>query len=101
MCKNKAEFTALVEEYRKLSAQRKKIETTLDAVKAGMEEYILSKGKPKEEGSFTLVVFGDDYKVSLIPLENVSYDGKKLCELLGPNIVDYQKVKTYNRLDVR
>ena len=102
MCKNKQEFNLLVERYRELTAEKKKLESNLDAVKSGMEEYIVAKGKPKEEGSLTLVVFGDGYKVSLIPLENVSYDGKKLKEDFGEDVMlQYQKVKPYNRIDVR
>lgn len=101
MCKNKAEFTELVEMYRTLSSEKKRIETALDAVKADMEQYIKTKGKPKKAGSLTLVVFGHDYKVSCIPLENITYDGEKLKELLGDDIAQYQKVKPYTRIDVR
>lgn len=102
MCKNKAEFTALVAKYRELTTEKKKIEASLDSVKADMEEYLKAKGTPKAEGSLTLVVFGDGYKVSLIPLENVSYDGKKLKAIFGEEAVKQcQNTKPYNRIDVR
>jgi len=101
MCKNKAEFTKLVAEYRTLTAEKKKLDASLDTIKNDMEEYLKAKGKPKEEGSLTLVVFGDDYKVSLIPLENITYDGTKLKAVFGDAITEYQKVKPYNRIDVR
>ena len=101
MCKTKAEFTELVAQFRDLSAKKKKIETKLNAVKAEMTEYILAKGDPKCEGSLTLIVFGDGYKASLIPLNNVTYDGDKLKALLGEDVSMYQNITPYTRIDVR
>ena len=101
MCKTKAEFTELVAEFRELSAKKKKIEGKLNAVKAEMAEYIQAKGSPKCEGSMTLIVFGEGYKASLIPLNNITYDGDKLKNLLGDDISSYQNITPYNRIDVR
>ena len=66
MCKNKEELTAQITRYRKLTAASKKLEAELKAVKDDIMEYVSVKGKPKEEGSTTLVVFGDGYKVSVM-----------------------------------
>jgi len=101
MCKNKAEFTELVAEYRKLSAQKKKAESDLKAVKADMEEYIRAKGVPGGKDGMTLVIFGDGYKVSLIPIDSPIFDGEKLRALLGDSLAEYQKPNVYSKIDVR
>jgi hypothetical protein len=101
MCKNKVEFTELVAEYRKLSAQKKKTEDALKVVKADMEDYIKAKGTPGGKNGLTLVVFGDGYKVSLIPIENPVFDSEKLKALLGEHLAEYQKSNCYSKIDVR
>lgn len=101
MCKNKAEFTELVEKYRKLSTQKKQAETALKSVKADMEEYIKAKGTPGGKDGMTLIVFGDGYKVSLIPIDSPIFDGDKLRALLGDSLADYQKPNCYSKIDVR
>ena len=101
MCKNKAEFTELVAEYRKLSVLKKRAESDLDAVKVEMEEYIRAKGVPGGKDGMTLIVFGDDYKVSLIPIDSPVFDGDKLRALLGDRLAEYQKPKVYSKIDVR
>lgn len=101
MCKNKLEFTAAVARYRKLSAEKKKVEAELGLIKADMEEYIKKKGVPGGKNGLSLVVFGDGYKVTLIPLENVTYDGDKLKAVLGPDLEQYKRIKPYSKIDVR
>ena len=101
MCKNKTEFNALVAEYRRLSAQKKKAENDLKAVKADMEEYIRAKGVPGGKDGLTLIVFGDGYKASLIPIDSPIFDGDKLKALLGDSIAQYQKPNIYSKIDVR
>ena len=101
MCKNKEELNEQVERYRKLTATSKKIEAELKAVKDDIMSYVNAKGKPKEEGSTTLVVFGDGYKVSIITVTNSSFDTAKLKEALGDDLSAYKKVSSSPRLDVR
>ena len=101
MCKNKLEFTAAVARYRKLSAEKKKVEAELALIKADMEEYIKKKGVPGGKKGLSLVVFGDGYKVTLIPLVNVTYDDDKLKAVLGPDLEQYKRIKPYSKIDVR
>lgn len=101
MCKNKEELNSQIERYRKLTATVKKLETELDAVKDDIMDYVNSKGKPKCEGSSTLVVFGDGYKVSVIIANNSVFDTDKLKAALGEDLSAYKKNKSYPKLDVR
>jgi len=101
MCNNKQEFSEKVERYRKLTATAKKIDSELKAVKDEMMAYVNAKGKPKEEGSTTLVVFGDDYKVSVIITNNSTFDTDKLKAILGDDLSAYKKTSSSPRLDVR
>ena len=101
MCKNKEELGVQVERYRKLTAASKKIETELATIKDDIMAYVNAKGKPKAEGSTTLVVFGDDYKVSVIIANNSVFDTDKLKEALGDDLSSYKKNKPYPKLDVR
>ena len=101
MCKNKLEFTAAVSRYRKLSAEKKKVDAELDVVKDDMEEYIKKKGVPGGKNGLSLVVFGDGYKVTLIPLEHTTYDDDKLKAVLGPDLDQYKRSTPYSRIDVR
>lgn len=100
MCKNKAEFDALVEEYRKLSAQIKKADERLDAVKEDMESYMKAKGTPGGKNGKTLIVYGNGYKASLTPCESSTLDKEKLTDLLGDSLAQYQKTKSYNQIRV-
>ena len=101
MCKNKEELSAQIIRYRKLAAESKKIETELTAVKDDIMTYVKAKGKPKAEGSSTLVVFGDGYKVSIIIANNATFDTDKLKAALGEDLSPYKKNTTYSKLDVR
>ncbi len=101
MCKNKEELTAQITRYRKLTAASKKLEAELKEVKDDIMEYVSVKGKPKEEGSTTLVVFGDGYKASIIIVTNSSFDSAKLKEALGEDLSAYKKITSSSRLDVR
>lgn len=102
MCKTKKAFSALVSEFRRLTAKQKKIEQELDAVKADMEEYILAKGvKGGKEGK-TLVVLGNDFKVSYIIVTRQDFDTKKLNEFFGDDAIKFKKDPiTYPRFDIR
>lgn len=101
MCKNKEELNAQIERYRKLTATSKKIEAELSEVKDDIMAYVNAKGKPKCEGSSTLVVFGDGYKASIIIANNSVFDTDKLKEALGDDLSSYKKNKSYPKLDVR
>ena len=101
MCKNKQELNEQVERYRKLTAAAKKIESELKEVKEDIIAYVNAKGKPKAEGSTTLVVFGDGYKASVIIIDNPVYDTDKLKAALGEDLSAYKKPNSYPKLDVR
>lgn len=101
MCNNKQEFDQLVNKYRELTSEQKKLEAKLDALKDDMKEYINKKGKKKSEDSKTLVVFGEGYKVSLIPVLNPRWDDVKLKKFFGDRYEEYRTPHPYDRLDVR
>ena len=101
MCKNKAEFDQLVEEYRILSALKKKADERLKKVKPDMEEYLRAKGKPSGKNGTSLVVIGDGYKVTLSTSDRATFDSDKLHKLLGDKIGDYQNVTSTVKIDVR
>ena len=101
MCKNKEELAAQITRYRKLTATSKKIEAELSEVKDDIMAYVNAKGKPKSEGSTTLVVFGDGFKVSVIITNKPTFDTDKLKEALGEDLSAYKKNTSYPRLDVR
>jgi len=101
MCKNKHEFDQLVDRYRELVAEQKKLEVKLDELKADMKDYINSKGKKKSADSNILVVFGEGYKVSLIPVLNPRWDDAKLKDHFGDKYEEYKTPHPYDRLDVR
>lgn len=102
MCKTKSEFKGLVEKFRKLSAKQKKIEQELAEVKSDMEEYILAKGVKGGKEGRTLVVLGDDFKVSYIVMTRQDFDTKKLNDFFGDRAIDFKKAPiTFPRFDVR
>lgn len=102
MCKTKKAFSALVSEFRELNARQKKIEQKLNAVKSDMEEYILAKGVKSGKEGRTLVVLGDDFKVSYIIVTRQDFDTKKLNEFFGDRAVEFKKAPiTFPRFDVR
>lgn len=100
MCKNKAEFSAAVAMYRKLSADKKAAEDALEIVKADMEKYLKKRGTPGGKDGKSRIVHGDGYKATLIPLERISFDEDKLKVALGDDLNDYKKSSPYNRIYV-
>ena len=101
MCKTKKELNELVAKYQKLTTEKKKIEDKLDAVKADIEEYVRDKGQKGGKNGATLIVFGDDYKVSLVPIPNLRWDDDKLKAFFGDNYNQYKTPHPYDRLDIR
>lgn len=102
MCKTKSEFAELVTKFRKLTAKQKKIEQDLASVKEDMAEYILAKGVKSGKSGNTLVVLGDDFKVSYIVMTRQDFDTKKLNEFFGDRAIEFKKAPiTFPRFDVR
>ena len=102
MCKTKSEFKGLVAKFRKLTAKLKKTEQELDSVKADMAEYILAKGVKSGKQGNTLVVLGDDFKVSYVIITRQDFDTKKLNDFFGDRAIDFKKAPiTFSRFDVR
>lgn len=102
MCKTKSEFKELVEKFRKLTAKQKKVEQELSAVKSDMAEYILAKGVKSEKSENTLIVLGEDFKVSYIVVTRQDFDTKKLNEFFGDRAIEFKKAPiTFPRFDVR
>lgn len=101
MCKNKDELNTLVAKYRKLSALKKKIDTTRDGIKDEIIDYATRKGEKGGDNGTTLIVFGDGYKISVITIDKPAFDSDKLKALLGDKLSDYQKVSSYPKLDIR
>lgn len=101
MCKNKDELNKLVARRRKLKALEKKIEKELDLLDEEIIQYAKAKGSVGGKDNNTLIVFGDDYKVSVIEITQHPWDGDKLKDYLGDNITDFQKTNIYSRIDIR
>lgn len=102
MCKTKSEFAELVSKFRKLTAKQKKIEQDLASVKEDMAEYILAKGVKSGKQGNTLVVLGEDFKVSYIVVTRQDFDTKKLNEFFGEDAIKFKKDPiSFPRFDVR
>lgn len=101
MCNNKDELDNLVAKRRKLSATKKKIEDRIKDIDHDIIEYVLAKGEIGGKDNNSLIVFGDNYKVSYITVISHSLDSNKIKEMLGDKLSDFQTVKTSNKLDIR
>lgn len=102
MCKTKIEFKELVGKFRKLTAKQKKIEQELSEVKSDMTEYILAKGVKSGKSGNTLIVLGEDFKVSYIVVTRQDFDTKKLNEFFGDDAIKFKKDPiTFPRFDIR
>lgn len=101
MCKNKEEFNKLVAKRRKLKALEKKIKAELEIVDEEIIHYAQEKGTEGGKDNNSIIVFGDNYKVSIINITQHPFDGDKLKEYFGDNISQYQKTNTYKRIDIR
>lgn len=100
MCKNKKELNNLVEKYRKLTAEKKKIDKELGSIKADITEYVLAKGTKGGKDDLTLIVFGDGYKISYITVVSHPLDTDKVKEYLGESLVQFQTESISNKLTV-
>ena len=100
MCKNKKELNAAVEKYRALNAEKKKLEQKIKEVKADITEYVLAKGIKGGKDDLTLVVIGDDYKISYITVVAHPLDTDKIKEFLGESVVQFQTESISNKLTV-
>jgi regulator of replication initiation timing len=101
MCKNKKELNKLVEKYREITAEQKKLNEKLKAIKADIIEYVLAKGTVSETNENSLIVFGDGYKVAYITVISHPLDSDKIKELLGDKLPEYQTTSSSNKLDIR
>lgn len=101
MCKNKSELNELVAKRRKLSAEKKKIETQIKDIDHDIIEYVLAKGTVGGKDNNTLIVFGDGYKVSYITVISHPLDNDKIKEYLGDRLAEFQTEKSSNKLDIR
>lgn len=101
MCKNKDELDKLVAKRRKLSVTKKKIEDRIKDIDHDIIEYVLAKGEVGGKDNNSLIVFGDNYKVSYITVISHPLDSDKIKEMLGDKLSDFQTVKTSNKLDIR
>ena len=101
MCKNKEELAKLVRKQRKASALKKKLDTQIKALNAEIAEYVLKKGELGGSKGTTYVVYGDDYKVSVIMVTQMLWDSDKLKNLLGDRVSEYQNPNPYPKVDIR
>ena len=101
MCKNKDELNELVVKRRKLSAEKKKLETQIKDIDHDIIEYVLAKGTAGGKDGNTLIVFGDGYKVSYITVISHPLDTDRVKEYLGDNLPDFLTEKSSNKLDIR
>lgn len=100
MCKNKSELDKLVAKYRKCTALKKKLEKQLSELSEDITEYVISKGVKGGTNGCTLIVLGDDYKVSYITSSKTGFDNDKVKALLGDSLPEYQKVTVYHKLNI-
>lgn len=101
MYKNKKELDEAVAKFTKLTAEKKKAEAELDKLKVEIAEYAKAKGKKGGKGGNTYIVFGKDYKVSCIPIEQEKFDGNALRSYLGDFLPAFLKKSMYWRIDIR
>lgn len=101
MCKTKSELDKAVAKYRKAVTLKKKLEAQLAEISKDITEYVVAKGEAGGKNGSTLVVSGDDYKVSYITSEQHTLDSDLVKALLGDELPSYQKVRIQHRLDVR
>lgn len=99
MCKNKKELDLFVAKYRELAAAQKLIEEQMKGVKKEIKEYTIKKGKPVD-GSSSVAVFGDDYKITYSEVTSTSLDTDKVKTYLGDTLPEFQKESTSYRLTV-
>ena len=100
MCKNKKELDQFVAKYRELTATQKLIDEQMKSIKAEIKEYAVKKGKPSGKDNLTLVVFGEDYKISYTTVKSTSLDSDKVKALLGDSLPQFQKESVSNRLSI-
>ena len=100
MCKNKQELNDLVAKYRKLTADKKKIDNQLKAVKADITEYVIAKGTKGGKDDLTLVVFGEGYKISYITVVAHPLDTDKVKKYLGETVSQFMTESISNKLTV-
>ena len=100
MCKNKKELDAAVTKYRKLTAEKKKIDKELASIKQDITEYVLAKGTKGGKDNLTLIVFGEGYKISYITVVAHPLDTDKVKEYLGENVIQFQTESISNKLTV-
>ena len=101
MCKTKKELDKAVAKYRKAATLKKKLEAQLAEISKDITEYIIAKGESGGKNGMTMVVSGDDYKISYITVEQHRLDSDLVKPLLGADLPKYQKVYIQHRLDVR
>lgn len=101
MCKTKKELNKLVAKYRELSAEQKKINKQLKDIKGEIIDYVLAKGVRGGKDNLTLIVFGDDYKVSYITVISHNLDTDRVRAFLGDNVAEFQVESISNKLDIR
>jgi len=101
MCKNKDEFSKIVRKRRRAVALKKKLESWIDKMDDEIIKYAHAKGVKGGKDNNTLIVFGDDYKASVIMITQHPWDGDKLRKYLGDNISQFQKTSTFSKVDIR
>ena len=101
MCKTKKELDSAVAKYRKAVTLKKKLEAQLAEISKDITEYVIAKGEAGGKNGSTLVVSGDDYKVSYITSEQHKLDTELCKAFFGDELPKYQKVSIQHRLDVR
>jgi hypothetical protein len=101
MCKTKAELNELVAQRRKLVAKKKKITDQLAEVDADIIEYVQRHGVSGGKAGSTLIVFGDDYKISYIKITKHPLDTDRVKAYLGDLVDGFLTESTSNRLDIR
>lgn len=101
MCKTKSELDKAVAKYRKAASLKKKLEAQLASISEDITEYVISKGEAGGKNKSSLVVVGDDYKISYITSKSQRLDNDLIKGLLGDSLPEYQKEVVTHRLDVR
>ena len=101
MCKNKKELDEYVDKFKRLNAEKKKIEDELEKVKTEIADYTKKKGRPGGKDNRSFIVDGKNYRVSCIPIEQEKINADRVKDYLGDLFPAFLKKSFYWKVDIR
>ncbi len=95
MCHSKEELGGLISDLRQLKAMKSEVEAEISSIQTEILCYLKSEGYEASQECI-----GSDFIVKWNTCKRSSFDKKKLEEVLGSNISEFQTTSTYERLYV-